>query len=78
MTNQQPADWQDSASCSGMGRSWDALTTPEQISLCRTCPVRTDCLTLGRAIDASGTVFGGRYFPEHTRRSIVREGLVPA
>lgn len=78
MTDPMTADWQDSASCSGMGRSWDALTAPEQISLCRACPVRTDRLTLGRAIDASGTVFGGRYFPEHTRRSIIREGLIPA
>ena len=59
--------WRDSASCSGMGRSWDALTTTEQISLCHACPVRIDCLTLGRAIDPSVMVFGGRYFAPHAR-----------
>lgn len=67
MTDQKPADWQDEAACDGMRAAWDALTTDEQISLCRACPVRADCLALGRQIDASGTVFGGRYFPEHTR-----------
>ena len=42
MTNQQPADWQDSASCSGMGRSWDALTTHEPIegTACPVCWLR--------------------------------------
>ena len=78
MTDQKPADWQDEAACDGMRAAWDALTTDEQISLCRACPVRTDCLALGRAIDASGTVFGGRYFPEHTRRSLQRDRLAAA
>ena len=67
MTDAMTADWRDSASCSGMGRSWDTRTTHEQIDLCHACPVRTDCLAPGRAIDPSAMVFGGRYFPPHTR-----------
>lgn len=71
--------WRSDASCSGMGASWDALTVNEQISMCRGCPVAvaTECLAYGWATDACGVVYGGRFFPEHTRRSTILEGLIP-
>lgn len=62
--------WRDEAVCAEVGPDWTDRGRGAQLEDCARCPVLEACLAFGIAIDASETVYGGRWFPKHNRRAV--------